>query len=250
MKQLLHSLLLLSLSVAFFACQKEIPLTGEQLPTTAPQPIEFVQLNETVSAWISDSPFEGAQVFSTPFKSSACPYASCTDEIKYWSALLQPIADSTGEIQWRSIVCCQDGYKTCMLLRITPAKYFQMMQGVKSTDLAPHDCTPAFKVPKQVVCNKIFEPVCGCNGLTYPNACFAETSGAANWAKGSCHSCQDFSLIGSVSHIPDIYDPVCGCNSVTYKNEYEAKNAGIKSFMKGHCADKGIMQPSSPHLTN
>ena len=36
------------------------------------------------------------------------------------------------------------------------------------------------------VCIEISEPVCGCNGITYDNECYAEKSGVSNWIEGEC----------------------------------------------------------------
>ncbi len=102
------------------------------------------------------------------------------------------------------------------------------------------DLCPTGPGKPELGCYKKLEPVCGCNGVTYPNACFAKRAGAKNWAKGKCHPCQQFALIGSVSDFPEKYDPVCGCNGVVYANALVARNAGITDFKKGPCADIDI----------
>ena len=37
-----------------------------------------------------------------------------------------------------------------------------------------------------IVCIEIYEPVCGCNDVTYDNECYAEVSGISNWTEGEC----------------------------------------------------------------
>ncbi len=102
------------------------------------------------------------------------------------------------------------------------------------------DVCPVGPGKPELGCIKKLEPVCGCNGVTYPNACFAQRAGVKNWANGKCHPCQQFALIGSLSDFPEKYDPVCGCNGVIYANALVARNAGITDFRKGPCSDTGI----------
>lgn len=41
-------------------------------------------------------------------------------------------------------------------------------------------------VRRPEVCIQVYEPVCGCDGLTYPNACAALAAGFSVAAKGPC----------------------------------------------------------------
>ena len=37
-------------------------------------------------------------------------------------------------------------------------------------------------------CIEIYDPVCGCNGITYPNSCYATTfNGVKSFTKGACN---------------------------------------------------------------
>ena len=37
-----------------------------------------------------------------------------------------------------------------------------------------------------MACIEIYEPVCGCNDVTYNNYCYAEVGGVTSWIEGEC----------------------------------------------------------------
>ena len=48
------------------------------------------------------------------------------------------------------------------------------------------DCINTTKI-SNTVCIEIYDPVCGCNGITYPNSCYATTfNGVKSFTKGAC----------------------------------------------------------------
>ena len=47
-------------------------------------------------------------------------------------------------------------------------------------------CIDDSKINDQIICIEVFDPVCGCNGKTYPNFCYAEREGVTDWSKGAC----------------------------------------------------------------
>ena len=55
---------------------------------------------------------------------------------------------------------------------------------------APGHCTgfgqPGTCTRKPVICPKIFLPVCGCDGKTYPNDCVRQSAGVSLRHKGRC----------------------------------------------------------------
>ena len=49
-----------------------------------------------------------------------------------------------------------------------------------------NDCYDATKVDPEAVCTMQYDPVCGCNGKTYSNACVAQSRGILRWEPGAC----------------------------------------------------------------
>jgi hypothetical protein len=39
---------------------------------------------------------------------------------------------------------------------------------------------------KIIPCTRKYKPVCGCDEITYSNACVAESAGVLKWSDGAC----------------------------------------------------------------
>ncbi len=114
-------------------------------------------------------------------------------------------------------------------------------------------------------CPTVQDPVCGCDGTTYGNACLAARAQVSVDHAGACApepiacdgiaglpcpagqycqhaagTCQYADAMGVCQPIPGgcttDYDPVCGCDGRTYSNACAAAAAGVSLDHTGACA--------------
>lgn len=98
-------------------------------------------------------------------------------------------------------------------------------------------CINPAQIDSSVLCPTVFDPVCGCNGVTYPNSCVAENyHGITSWKSGICPAdCFNPAWVDTLTPCIEIYNPVCGCDETTYQNECFALTHGVTSWTKGEC---------------
>ena len=57
-----------------------------------------------------------------------------------------------------------------------------------SEDPTEDTCIDESIIDELSVCIEIYEPVCGCNGITYPNSCYATNfNGVLSFTNGACN---------------------------------------------------------------
>lgn len=48
------------------------------------------------------------------------------------------------------------------------------------------DCINYDNVDASIICTTSYDPVCGCDDITYRNSCYAEKNGVISWVGGPC----------------------------------------------------------------
>ncbi len=82
-------------------------------------------------------------------------------------------------------------------------------------------------------CITVYHPICGENGKTYSNGCFAKCAGVRVKYEDKCENYKPVRTVCPIER-----KPVCGIDDKTYSNKYEAKDAGVRITYLGECDAK------------
>lgn len=114
-------------------------------------------------------------------------------------------------------------------------------------------------------CPNVYTPVCGKNGMTYSNKCYALAAGMNVQCDGQC-PCGGSPVVpteevpavlpneqgenpaggNSMIACTDIYKPICATNGRTYGNECYATRAGATVQCEGQCPCGGTNRGTGP----
>lgn len=147
---------------------------------------------------------------------------------------------------------CEDGFeydefecRACACVEVEPPPSCDDVECAAGEVCEDGECREDPRACADRCANEV-TPVCGNDGVTYPNACLADCAGA-NHSAGACPTecgadapCPDDQpcVRGRCCDCPDESRPVCGADGEDYRNACILECAGVEPRHDGPCVDR------------